>query len=73
MPDIDNPTALGAALHGAVAAGVMPDSSAAAAHFDARSTSVHAPGPEAVRHYHRLAADGEIRATMHALTAYRRS
>jgi L-ribulokinase len=80
VPDIDNPTALGAALHGAVAAGVMPDFSAAAAHFGARSTSVYAPDPEAVRHYHRLnseyrrlAADGEIRATMHALTAYRRS
>ncbi|BBE74839.1 FGGY-family carbohydrate kinase [Oharaeibacter diazotrophicus] len=76
VPDVDNPTALGAALHGAVAAGVVPDFPAAAARWGARTASVHAPDRERAStydalfaEYRRLAGDPEIRAAMHALKA----
>ncbi len=78
VPDVDNPTALGAALHGAVAAGVVPDFPAAAARFGARSATVFAPDPDrAARYaklyptYRRLAESEELRKAMHALAAFR--
>ncbi|MQT15419.1 FGGY-family carbohydrate kinase [Segnochrobactrum spirostomi] len=79
VPDVENPTALGAALHGAVAAGVVPDFTAAAERYGARSASLYTPDPGAAvlyeglyGEYRRLAADDTLRTAMRALKRARR-
>jgi L-ribulokinase len=74
VPEIDNPTALGAALHGAVAAGVVPDFAAAAARFGAHRSKRYLPdGIASAKYralyaqYRRLAADNELQSVMHSL------
>ncbi len=46
VPDIDNPTCVGAAIHGAVAAGIVADFSEGADRFGARRFAVFQPDPE---------------------------
>lgn len=79
VPDVENPTALGAALHGAVAAGVVPDFASAAASYGARSATTYEPDPAATAlyqelyaEYRRVAADETIRTAMRALKRARR-
>lgn len=76
VPEIDNPTAVGAAIHGAVAAGVVADFAEGAARFGARARAAFRPEPRSravyealYPHYRRLAADAGLRGTMHALRA----
>ncbi|WP_448951265.1 FGGY-family carbohydrate kinase [Labrys neptuniae] len=74
VPEIDNPTAVGAAIHGAVAAGVVADYSQGAARFGARTFKRFHPEAEAARVYAELyriyavlADDSRVRTAMHAL------
>ncbi|MFI5409495.1 FGGY-family carbohydrate kinase [Kaistia sp. UC242_56] len=74
VPDIANPTAVGAAIHGAVAAGVVPDFAAGAARFGARRFDRFTPDPAATgvyaslyQQYRQLAADDRLRQSMRAL------
>ncbi|MGJ4854541.1 FGGY-family carbohydrate kinase [Labrys sp. La1] len=74
VPEIDNPTAVGAAIHGAVAAGVVADYPEGAARFGAREFKIYRPGSEAAsvyadlyRNYAALAGDTSLRGVMHAL------
>ena len=64
VPEIENATCVGAAIHGAVAAGVVPDFAAGARRFGARTSRVFRPDPAAAAaypafyaEYRRLAAD----------------
>ena len=74
IPDIANPTAVGAAIHGAVAAGVVSSFTEGAARFGASRFDRYRPDPEhaalyAVLYdqYRQLAADDQIRRSMRAL------
>lgn len=76
VPDIENPTALGAAIHGAAAGGVVATFAEGAARFGAKQSRVFTPNGalaadyEALyAQYSRLAADPELRQAMHALRA----
>ena len=78
VPDIEHPTAVGAAIHGAVAGGIVSSFTEGAARFGARGVSVHKPDPAAggdygtlYAQYRRLAGDEEIRRAMHALHGLR--
>jgi len=54
VPDIDNPTCVGAAIHGAVAAGVVADFREGADRFGARRFDVHEPDPRRETVYRKL-------------------
>jgi L-ribulokinase len=64
VPEIENATCVGAAIHGGVAAGVVPDFAAGARRFGARTSRLYRPDPAAAAaypafyaEYRRLAAD----------------
>ena len=74
VPEIDNPTAVGAAIHGAVAAGVITDYSEGAARFGARSFKTYRPRVENAAIYRKLygtyqdlCASDAMRNAMHGL------
>jgi L-ribulokinase len=74
VPEIDNPTAVGAAIHGAVAAGVVADYPAGSARFGARSFKRYRPDEHAAfayrtlySNYRALSADPAVRSVMHDL------
>jgi L-ribulokinase len=74
IPVLANATCVGAAIHGAVAAGVVPDFAAGAARFGARTSRAFHPDPAAAAaypafyaEYRRLAADPELAQALHAL------
>ena len=54
VPDIDNPTCVGAAIHGAVAAGVVSDFREGAETFGARRFDAFEPAPEREAAYREL-------------------
>ncbi len=73
VPDIDNPTCVGAAIHGAVAAGVVADFREGADRFGARRFAVFQPDPEReaayrtiYRSYRALSADENVRNAVRA-------
>ncbi|MEW4402099.1 ribulokinase [Agrobacterium tumefaciens] len=74
VPDVENPTALGAAIHGAVAAGIVGSFADAANRLGAKSLRKFEPNTDRAAayellycEYRRLAADEEIRRAMRAL------
>ena len=74
VPDIANGTAVGAAIHGAVAAGIVADYSEGGRRFGARTQKKYAPRPEyfvvydsLYPNYRRLAADQAIHRSMREL------
>ncbi len=74
VPEIENATAVGAAIHGAVAAGVVTGYAEGAAAFGARSHRTVRPDPGArdsyetlYRRYRALAGDPTLRETMQGL------
>lgn len=74
VPDIANGTAVGAAIHGAVAAGIVADYGEGGRRFGARTQKHYAPRPEysavydsLYPSYRRLAADQAIHRSMHEL------
>lgn len=74
VPEIDNPTAVGAAIHGAIAAGVVADYPDGGARFGARAFRTYRPDARAAsvyadlyRSYAALAGDASLRTAMHAL------
>lgn len=74
VPDIENSTAVGAAVHGAVACGLVEDFAAGAARFGAKSATVYHADPEAFAiysqifdHYAALSQDPKIKAAMECL------
>jgi L-ribulokinase len=54
VPEIDNPTCVGAAIHGAVAASVVADFRQGAEKYGARRFHVHQPDPEREAAYRKL-------------------
>ena len=80
VPRLFNATAVGAAIHGAVAGGVCPDFPTAAARFGARASTPYVPNPAAARRlgesyraYSELSSSADVRAAMHAVRTIRRS
>jgi L-ribulokinase len=78
VPALDHATAVGAAIHGAVAAGLVSGYAEGAARFGARSARTfrphppHAPVYRALyREYAALAGSAELRAAMHGLNQVR--
>ena len=76
VPQIDNATAVGAAIHGAVAGGVVATYAEGAARFGAHSARTYDPDPAATAayallyaRYRRLAADPVIQDAMRLLSA----
>jgi L-ribulokinase len=76
VPDLAHATAIGAAIHGAVAGGVVKDFADGAARFGARHFVTYEPEPGAVRtyeelypHYRGLCDDRRLHETMHRLAA----
>lgn len=74
VPSIANPTAVGAAIHGAVAAGLVRDYAEGAARYGARSFASHAPDKTQSKIYDqlytiyaRLAGSSMLRDAMHDL------
>lgn len=74
VPEIDNPTAVGAAIHGAVAAGVVADYSEGSTRFGAHSFRRYRPDGQApfayralYRHYRALCDCQPVRSAMHEL------
>jgi L-ribulokinase len=74
VPEIANPTAVGAAIHGAVAAGLVAGYSEGAARFGARTFKPYQPRAENAaayralyQNYRELCAIGAVRDAMHAL------
>jgi len=72
VPQITEPTATGAAIHAAVAAGVVADFSVGAARFGAREFTRYQPNPtlvpryeEIYRRYGELSGNAEVRRLMH--------
>ena len=68
MPKIDNPTCVGAAIHGAIAAGVAPNFQAGAERFGASAFDVYRPDPARAaafrslyRQYRSLSGDETVR------------
>lgn len=77
VPLVENPTALGAAIHGAVAAGIAGSFAEGAARFGARSSRVFEPNTNLVAdyetlyvEYRRLAADEQLQQAMRALRRF---
>ena len=80
VPRLAHATAVGAAIHGAVAAGVCPDFTVAAERFGAREFATYSPQPGAARRlgelyhvYRALASSSDLHAAMHALAGVRGS
>ncbi len=78
VPDILNPTAVGAAIHGAVAAGVALDYADAASRYGAKRFDLYRPNREFVadyenlyREYRALSADETVRRSLRKLNALR--
>ncbi len=74
VPEIDHATAVGAAIHGAVAAGVVSDFAEGARRYGAKSFFKYEAVPASAasyetlyQQYRRLAADEAVRETMHAI------
>ena len=73
VPAIANATCVGAAIHGAVAAGVVRDFAEGARRYGARETRTFRPGPAAAAYpafyetYRRLAADPELAQALRTL------
>jgi len=74
VPLLDNATCVGAAIHGAVAAGVVPDFGAGFARFGAKSVVTYTPRHQTTAiydqlyaQYRALAADDRIREAMRTL------
>jgi L-ribulokinase len=74
VPVLSQPTAVGAAIHGAVAAGIVSDFARGASRFGATEYLQYHPRPEAVlqsrslyEQYRSLSRDPVIRRAMHAL------
>lgn len=74
VPDVENPTALGAAIHGAVAAGMVGSFAEGAERLGARSQREFLPNEDCVAdyktlyaEYRRLSADEELRRAMRSL------
>jgi len=74
VPEVENPTALGAAIHGAVAAGIVGSFAQGAERFGARTLREFQPNKNYVAdyqtlygEYRRLAADEELRRAMRSL------
>jgi L-ribulokinase len=74
VPRLAHATAVGAAIHGAVAAGVCPDFSSAAARFGAREFTTYAPHAvsgqrlgELYQAYRTLGSSTDVHAAMHSL------
>lgn len=78
VPEIDNATCVGAAIHGAVAAGVVKDFSSGFRRFGASASAIYQPRPAQERQvyddlyleYQRLAQDNDIKAAMHTLRRF---
>ncbi len=73
VPEIDNPTCVGAAIHGAVAAGAVADFREGADKFGARHFVAYSPDPERettyerlYRSYRDLSADENVRTSVRA-------
>jgi L-ribulokinase len=80
VPHLPHATAVGAAIHGAVAAGVCASFADAAGRFGAREFSTFAPQPGAAQRlgelyqvYRALASSSDVHAAMHALAGKRGS
>lgn len=78
VPEIEHLTAVGAAIHGAVAADVVPDYRAGSQRFGATTARLYRPDPSTAAAYERLAAiyralgaDPALRSHMHALAEFR--
>ena len=78
VPRLAHATAVGAAIHGAVAAGACPDYSSAAARFGAREFTTYSPQAIAGRRlgelykaYRMLGSSGDVHAAMHSLSNMR--
>ena len=76
VPDILNPTAVGAAIHGAVAAGIVQDYTEGATRFGVRSFDLFQPNSAfstaydaLYRQYRDLSADSAVRGSMQALSS----
>lgn len=74
VPAIANATSVGAAIHGAVAAGLVRDYAEGTQHFGAKRSVFYEPRPENAsvytelfRQYREMYADAALRQTMHAL------
>ncbi|WP_413724061.1 FGGY-family carbohydrate kinase [Sodalis sp. RH16] len=74
VPALDNPTAVGAAIHGAVAGGVVADYHEGAARFGARGYRQYKPDKTQAaayaplyRIYRNMAASTDVRRAMHSL------
>ncbi|QKJ85063.1 ribulose kinase [Paramixta manurensis] len=74
VPNIQNPTAVGAAIHGAVAAGIVADFATGSRRFGARDFECYQPRDAntqayqpVYQQYRELMADNAIRRTMHHL------
>jgi L-ribulokinase len=76
IPVIENATSVGAAIHGAVAAGIVSDYAEGTRRFGAKDSVSCAPRTEhktaydaLYRNYKRLCEDASVRYTMHRLNA----
>lgn len=76
VPDIENATAIGAAIHGAVAGEIVHDFNEGAARFGAQGTTEYTPDPDAqaiycdlFAEYMRLSQDEELRKAMQVLSS----
>lgn len=74
VPDIAHGTAVGAAIHGAVAGGLVADHAEGGRRFGARTSTAYAPDPAASAVYHdlyagyrALAEDAVVQASLRAL------
>ncbi|WP_018182731.1 FGGY-family carbohydrate kinase [Kaistia granuli] len=74
VPEIEHPTAVGAAIHGAVAAGIVASFQDGAARFGARAFKTYEPRAANAaahralyQHYQNLSADAVLHAAMHDL------
>ena len=77
VPDIANPTSVGAAIHGAVAAGAVADFAEGARRFGAKAHRIYHPNPAHTAVYDRLydeysalSRDATLRGAMHALSRH---
>jgi L-ribulokinase len=74
VPDIDNATAVGAAIHGAVAAKIVAGFAQGSAAYGARTFTLYEPRPRSAaayralyQNYRNLCADAAVRTAMHDL------
>jgi L-ribulokinase len=74
VPDIAHAAAVGAAIHGAVAAGLVPNFASGARRYGAKTYTEYSPNAastkiydELFKRYRSLSTDGGIRQTMHAI------